>query len=122
MRVLAWLRRGGFPVCASAALLALFYLSAIGAPWVAPYDPSEQNRRLPNAPPSDLRVGLLSGRPLFYTHPVELVDPHSRSYETQRETVVPIRLFARGHLFTTDDGDDKRRPDKLQCTRRRTLH
>ncbi|MGH7789739.1 MAG: ABC transporter permease [Candidatus Binatia bacterium] len=104
-----WLRGGGAVVGASAALLAALYLMALAAPWVAPYDYTEQNRRFPNCPPSPLRLQAPGdwGTSLFYTHPSRLADPTTRRYELQRDVRVPIRLFSDGHLFTTPAGGDK---------------
>lgn len=45
---------------AAALLLVTIYLAALGAPWFAPHDYSEQLRELPNHPPS-LANGLILG-------------------------------------------------------------
>ncbi len=102
-------RRPGIIVCASGLLLAVFYLTAIGAPFVAPYDFAEQNRSFPNCPPSNLYVNPPSawGEALLYTHQFVLTDPITRHYDEKTEVRVPVRLFHRGHLFTTVPGDPK---------------
>ena len=96
-------QRPGAVVWLSAALLVLFYLSALAAPFLAPYDFTEQNRRLPNCPPSGLHVNPPArwAESFLYTHPSVLVDPLTRRYDEQLDVRVPVYLFARGHLFTT---------------------
>ena len=76
MTTLRWLRGGGVFVWGSALLLALFYATALFAPFVAPYDYAEQFRRLPNAPPSGLGVRPFRewGDSILYTRPLRLVD------------------------------------------------
>ncbi len=98
-----WLRDGGVVVTLSTAVLGGLLLMAIFAPWIAPYDYTEQNRRFPNCPPSPLFVRPLSdwGESIFFTHPYRLVDPTTRRYETDTATIVPVQLFRAGHLFTT---------------------
>lgn len=109
MRWPAPLRGGGWVVAASAAVLATFYASALLAPLVAPYSPAEQNRRFPSCPPSLLRIRPPSQwrSSILYTRPYRLADPTTRRYETVAERTVPIRLFHRGHLFTTPEGGDR---------------
>jgi peptide/nickel transport system permease protein len=99
----------GVVVWLSAVLLGLFYLMALAAPLVAPYNFAEQNRRLPNCPPSSLQVNPPArwGESIFYTHPLVLIDPLTRRYEQRTGIRVPIHFFSRGHLFTTPPGDDK---------------
>ena len=102
-------RSPGFVVCLSAALLVLFYLSALAAPFVAPYDFAEQNRRLPSCPPSHLHVqpAWRWRESLFYTHPLVLADPLTRRYDEQLDVRVPVYLLSRGHLFTTAPDNGK---------------
>jgi peptide/nickel transport system permease protein len=109
MKGFGWLRGGGFVVWASAALLAVFYTSALFAPFVAPYSYAEQNRRFPSCPPSPLgiRAPARWQESILYTHPYRLADPVTRRYEVDRERRVPVRLFHRGHLFTTPQGEAK---------------
>jgi peptide/nickel transport system permease protein len=105
----AWLRGGGPLTAACAALLTTFIVMAACAPLVAPYDYREQNRQFPNCPPSPLRVRRVDGwgESVFYTYPYRLTDPATRRYELQTDTIVPIRLFAAGHLFATAPRDAK---------------
>jgi peptide/nickel transport system permease protein len=108
-RPLAWLRGGGVAVWASATALIVFYLMALLAPWVAPYDYSEQNRALPNCPPSAwrLRPPAEWGESVFGTYAYRLTDPQSRRYRIVHDRTVPVRFFHRGHLFTTPPGEAK---------------
>jgi peptide/nickel transport system permease protein len=95
-------RRPGFIVWSSAGLLILFYLVAVFAPFVAPYDYTEQNRGFPHCPPSSLHVNppSLWGESILYTHAQQLVDPPTRRYDEDQGRV-PVLLFHDGHLFTT---------------------
>jgi len=96
-------------VIVSATILALFYLMALFAPFVAPYDYTEQNRSLPNCPPSSVHVNPPSrwGESLLYTHPRRLADPLTRTYDEQVDIRVPIAIVRFGHLFTTAPQDAK---------------
>jgi len=96
-------RRPGAVGWASAAVLAVFYLAALAAPFVAPYNFTEQNRTVPNCPPSSLHVNQPGqrGESIFYTHPRVLADPLTRRYEELADVRVPVQLLSRGHLFTT---------------------
>lgn len=109
MRWVGWLRGGGMTVWASAALLLVFYLTALCAPVVAPYDFAEQNRAFPNCPPSALHIRPIGewGASIFYTHAYRLADPLTRRYEAVPAQPIPIRLFFNGHLFTTPEGSAK---------------
>lgn len=101
--------RAGFVVWLSAAVLTLFYLVAVFAPFVAPYDYAEQNRAFPNCPPSSLHLNPPAawGEAVFYTHALVLTDPQSRRYEESTDVRVPVRLFSGGHLFATPPGGPK---------------
>lgn len=96
-------RRPGVVVYGSATLLALFYAAAIAAPWVAPYDYTEQNRRFPDCPPSSVHLNPPArwNEAILFTHPQALADPVNRRYGEDTEIRVPIRWFHDGHLFTT---------------------
>jgi peptide/nickel transport system permease protein len=109
VRALARVRAGGLVVAGSAALLSALVLMALLAPVIAPYDYTAQNRQFPNCPPSPLRVRPLGewGASILSTSPYHLADPTTRRYELQTDTVVPIRLFSAGHLFTTAPGGPK---------------
>ncbi len=96
-------RRPGFVVWLSIALLLIFYVAAIAAPFVAPYDYTEQNRAFPQCPPARWHMNPPSawGESVFYAHPSELRDPVTRTYAERLDDRVPIKFFAYGHLFTT---------------------
>jgi len=107
--MLGWLRGGGAAVWLSAGCLALFYLVALFAPVVAPYDYGEQNRAFPNCPPSVVRWRAPDqwNESFLYTHPYRIVDLTARRYEINPDVIVPIHLLAGGHLFTTPNGSPK---------------
>ncbi len=96
-------RRPNSFVLVSAAILLLFYLMALAAPFVAPYDHTQQNRGFPNCPPSGWHLNSPSqwGDAVFYTHPLVLADPMTRRYEENASVQVPVLLFSAGHLFST---------------------
>ncbi|GIW46036.1 MAG: ABC transporter permease [Candidatus Binatia bacterium] len=102
-------RHAGVVVYGSVAVLVGFYLMAIFAPWVAPYDHTEQMRAFPNCPPSTLRINppWLWREAVLYTYPQRLVDPMTRRYEEDRSRRVPVQLFAHGRLFTTPPGEPR---------------
>lgn len=99
----------GLIVHASGIALIVLTAMALAAPWVAPYDFTEQNRAFPSCPPSRirLRAPIQWKQGLFYAHPRTLVDPSLRRYEEDPTTSVSLRLFSHGHLFTTEPGDPK---------------
>lgn len=98
--------RPGPIVYLSILILTLFYAMAIAAPFVAPYDYTEQNRAFPHCRPSSLHVNPPSawGESLLYTHPLTLGDPITRRYDEDVAVRVPVRLLHDGHLFTTETG------------------
>ncbi|HYD48474.1 MAG TPA: ABC transporter permease [Terriglobales bacterium] len=98
--------RPGAIVWSCSLVLVAFALMALFAPWVAPYDPAEQNRSFPNCPPSHLGLRW-SGESLLYTHPRVLADPIARRYDDQREVRVPVELLVHGRLLTTPPGQAK---------------
>jgi peptide/nickel transport system permease protein len=103
------LRRRGRLV-AGLSVVASFYLVAIFADFLAPYDYRVQSREEPSAPASALRFrdadGRLHLRPFVYRR--RLADPLARRYEEETDRRYPLVLFPRGHtyqllgLFTTD--------------------
>jgi peptide/nickel transport system permease protein len=104
-----WWRSGGVAVWLSGACLVFFYLVALLAPWIAPYDYGEQNRDFPNCPPSVIRWRLPArwSESLLYTHPYRMVDISSRRYEIDSDVSVPIHFLAGGQLFRTPSGAPK---------------
>ncbi len=94
-----------WPVKLSVAVLAVFYASALFAPFFAPYDYAEQNRGFPNCPPSPLRVSSpasWASDGVLYTHPFVLAAGTGRHYSPTEE-VVPLAFFTRGSFLTTRD-------------------
>jgi peptide/nickel transport system permease protein len=97
-----WRWRAGL----SGAVLLFLYVTAALAPWVAPYQPGQQFRRSPNAPPMRVHVAappnwLTDG--IFYVHPQRMADSLRRRYVVDTAARIPLRFFTRGQLFTTAD-------------------
>ncbi|HVN64485.1 MAG TPA: ABC transporter permease [Candidatus Binataceae bacterium] len=88
----------------SALCLAIFYLFAIASPFFAPYDPTFQNRAMPDCPPMHphLSAPFDWNRGLLYAYPVRMTDEIRRDYTEDRSSRIYIHLFSHGHLFTTD--------------------
>lgn len=99
-------RRAGATVRASVFLLAALYISAIGAPWLAPYDHTRQFRSSPYAPPAQIRINLPNrwNESLLYAHPQVLVDTALSRYEPDTAVRVPLRWFHQGRLLTSQTG------------------
>jgi peptide/nickel transport system permease protein len=101
-------RRGRF--VAGLVIVALFYLSAIFADFLAPYDYRAQSRRETLAPPVSIHFqdaqGNWQARPFIYSR--RMVDPLDRRYEEDTTRSFPLALFAHGYtyklfgLITTD--------------------
>jgi peptide/nickel transport system permease protein len=94
-----------WPVKMSIAVLGILYVSALFAPFFAPYDYAEQNRGFPNCPPSPLRLNppaLWASEGLIYTHPYVLAAGTGRRY-TRSEEKIPLAFLTRGSLLTTRD-------------------
>ncbi len=66
----------------SAICLAIFYLLAAASPFFASYDPTYQNREMPDCPPMSIHLSAPSewSRSLFYTHPMHMQDAKARKY------------------------------------------
>lgn len=99
-------RMGSWPVRFSAFCLIVFYLLAIASPVIAPYDPTYQNRTLPDCPPMALHLSPPSqwSRGLLYAHPMRMVDRIGRRFAPDPAARTYVHLFYRGHLFTTEPG------------------
>src|SRR5579863_9008112 len=87
----------------SAICLALFYLLAAASPFFASYDPTYQNRAMPDCPPMGAHLSAPSewSQGFFYAHPMRMTDKEKRTF-TQLPGRVYIHLFSHGHLFSTD--------------------
>jgi len=97
-------RLAGWPARLSTLCLALFYLLAIASPIIAPYDPTYQNRRLPDCPPMQLHLAAPSewAHAFFYAHPMRMVDAEARKFAEDRGAKTYVHLLSYGHLFTTE--------------------
>ena len=95
---------------AGLGIVSTFYVVAVLANFIAPYDASEQSRRQPLAPPTPVRFrdaeGRWHARP--FIHRLRLADPLTRTYSEDTSARFHLALFTRGHsykffgLFPTD--------------------
>jgi len=87
-------------------VLAIFYLFAAASPVIAPYDPVTQYRDQPDCPPMRIHFSPPSewAHGFLFAYPMKLTDPLARSYSEDRSRKTYIRVFHRGHLFTTESG------------------
>jgi len=109
-------RRAGSTLALGA--LAAVHLAALAAGFLAPYDPTEQNRSLPYAPPARLRFvdagGAFHLRPFVY--PMAEQGPGSGVYGDDRRQAYPVHFLVPGapyrfagllrgrvHLFGVDE-------------------
>jgi peptide/nickel transport system permease protein len=83
---------------AGIALVALWVLVAVSAPWLAPHAVDARFPRLLNAPPSAL---VLAGGRLAI-HPWRLVNQLEQRYELD-DAAVPLRWFASGRIVSSMD-------------------
>lgn len=89
----------------SVAVLAMLYVSALFAPFFAPYDYAEQNRGFPNCPPSRVHLnppGLWASEGMLFTQPFVLTPGAGRRY-SQNEEKIPLAWLTRGSFLTTRD-------------------
>ncbi|HUN58999.1 MAG TPA: ABC transporter permease [Candidatus Binataceae bacterium] len=93
---------------AAVLVLTIFYLFAVASPVIAPYDPARQYRQLPDCPPMRLHLNAAAERHhgWLFAYPMRLADPLTREYVEDRSHKTFIRLFYRGHLFTTESADE----------------
>jgi peptide/nickel transport system permease protein len=93
-----------YTVRISVACLLVFYLFAAASPVIAPYDPTQQYRNLPDCPPMRLHLAAPSEWTygLLYFYPMTMADSMARRFAEDRSHRIWIRFFHRGHLFTTD--------------------
>ncbi len=81
--------------CLAFIVLALLYLSAIFAPFLAPYPPTEQNLEKSFHPPS----GLVFKNGSVYAKQYVLADASSETYEAVSEEKVEFFIFDRNGSF-----------------------
>lgn len=93
---------------AAIVVLVIFYLFAIASPVIAPYDPAQQYRELPDCPPMRLHLSPASDRNhgWLFAYPMKLADPMTRAYVEDRSRKTYIRWFHHGHLFTTESAGE----------------
>lgn len=95
----------------SAAGLALIHLIVLGANFVAPYNPAEQNRDFPFAPPMRVHLVDASGkfhwRPFVYSWVNRADAKDSGSYKEDHSQMRPLQFFMREG---TPDGGRSSRP------------
>lgn len=92
------------------AVMAVFYLVALFAEFLAPYPYQQQTRSEPSAPPSAIRfrdpAGNVHLRPFVYA--VRLTDPLAMHYTEDTTRAYPLEFFVRGSgynflgLFSAD--------------------
>jgi len=84
------------------AVLGAVHLAALGAGFLAPYAPLEQNRMLPYAPPTPLRFVDADGgfhlRPFVYALSEDALD--EGRYEEDRGRAVPVRFLVHGAPYS----------------------
>ena len=100
--VVFWTQMRKSPLAIAGGLvLAVFYLLALFAPFVAPYPQEEMDRAKYFQPPQPLHWrradGSFSLRP--YAREMRLVDVGSFHYEEDPASELPIRFFVRGYAY-----------------------
>ncbi|MGB9735874.1 MAG: ABC transporter permease [bacterium] len=90
-------------VITAGIILLIFYLSAVFAPFVAPYSYKLQNRQFPDEPPTSIHITIHEHgkthivRPYVYRY--ILSDIHSETYKELKDKRYPIEFFTHGKLF-----------------------
>jgi peptide/nickel transport system permease protein len=86
---------------AGLVIVVLFYLVALFADFLAPYDYRSQLRSEPMAPPNEIHfrdvAGNWRGRPFIYGR--QMVDPLERVYAEDTAHVYPLALFTKGYSY-----------------------
>jgi peptide/nickel transport system permease protein len=100
-------RGSPWTVRASVICILIFYLFAAASPVVAPYDPANQYRNLPDCPPMPLHLTPRAqwAHGFFFAYPMTMQDPLARRFVEDHSRKTYIRFFHRGHLFTTESAD-----------------
>ena len=87
---------------AGVVIVSLFYLVAIFADFMAPYDYREQTRLEPSAPPSSIRwrdvKGQFHARPFIYAQ--KLVDARDMRYEEDTTQIFTLDLLVNGNSYS----------------------
>lgn len=76
-------------------ILAIFYLCAIFAPFIAPYTTSEQNLKKSYHPPT----GIIWKEGRLHVKIYKNIDPTAAKYEYSFGNSVPIHFFAKGYPY-----------------------
>jgi len=103
-------RRARLQIGLSGAVLLVFYLTAVFAPWVALYPPGEQHRHSPNAPPTLVHPNSPTrwmSEGLLFVYPRRMTDTLRRRYEEDRSHRIGLRFGARGHLLAPERASDE---------------
>ena len=100
--VVFWTQMRKSPLAiAGGAVLAIFYLLALLAPFVAPYPQEEMDRGKYFHPPQGLHWvradGSFSLRP--YVRDMRVTDMSSFTYEEDRSREMPVKFFVRGYPY-----------------------
>ena len=100
--VVFWAQMRKSPLAiAGGGILALFYLLALFAPFVAPYPQEEMDRSKYFHPPQGLHWiradGSFSLRP--YVRDMRVTDMSSFTYEEDMSRELPVRFFVRGYSY-----------------------
>jgi len=94
-----------------AALLIVFYATALFAPFLAPYSQEAMDRDRFFHPPHRLHwIDAGGGFHLIpFIHPTRLADPASLRFEEDRSRIVPVRFLVRGSSYRLFDwlGSDR---------------
>jgi len=101
-------RYASWVVRLSALCLLFFYALAVVSPFFAPYDPTFQNRTMPDCPPMGLHVAAPGewSQGFLFAYPMRMIDPIERHFAPDLSRRLYIRILSRGHLFTTDSPRD----------------
>jgi peptide/nickel transport system permease protein len=106
--------KGGLAAPLALAALAAAHVAAIAAPFLSPYDPAEQNRSLPYAPPTRPHMTDEEGRIHLRPRVYPIVRRMGGAYEEDRRRSYPVTFFvrdagsgeggsARVHLFGVEE-------------------
>ena len=99
------MRRPGVGLALAGGTLAAVHAAAALAGFLSPYDPGEQNRALPYAPPTALHfvdeTGRFHVRPFVY--PLDEAAADEGRYEEDRRRPAPVRFFVNGRLFGVEE-------------------
>ena len=92
----------------SLAALASIHIIVYCAGFLAPYDPAEQHRDFPFAPPMHLHwvdsAGKFHLRPFVYAWGTRAGDTGPARYQEDRTRIYPLRFFARGRRGANPGG------------------